>query len=208
VLATAAYVLLATSSAQAATEPLVSTWTYVALLLVAAALCGARGIVVAFERLPWLAFAAAATLWAAGQVVWQLVYEPRAVAPYPSAADALWLAAYPAACVGTIALMHTRLRASFRAGLWVDAAVGATAVGAVVAALLLTPVVEGAGADPAALATHLAYPPADLVLLALVMTALSLTGWRPGAAWAAVALALALQSFTDAVYAREVALGS
>jgi hypothetical protein len=77
-----------------------------------------------------------------------LVYEPRAVAPYPSAADALWLAAYPAACIGTIALMCTRLRASFRATLWVDAAGGATAVGAVVAALLLTPVVEGRAGTP------------------------------------------------------------
>jgi hypothetical protein len=41
-----------------------------------------------------------------------------------------------------------------------------------------------------------------------VITALSLTGWRPGAAWAAVALALGLQSITDAAYAREIALGT
>src|ERR687894_659183 len=57
-------------------------------------------------------------------------------------------------------------------------------------------------------ATDLAYPLADLGLLALVVTLLALTGWRPGLGWAAFAIALSAQAVSDVLYAREIAMGT
>ena len=49
-------------------------------------------------------------------------------------------------------------------------------------------------------ATNLAYPVGDLLLLTSVGVALSVTGWRPRRAWGLVALSLLLTSVADALY--------
>ena len=191
-----------------ALEDAVSTWVYIALGLGAAALLVVRGLVGEDCRAAWLTIAASPALWAAGEVVWALAYEQAPeLAPYPSVADALWLGAYVTAAVGLIALMRARLGGSLRATVLLDAAMGATAVGALVAALAFDPVLRDTQGLALEVATDLAYPFADLCLLALVTVMLALTGWRPGLGWAAFALAVALQAGSDVVYAREIALG-
>ena len=50
------------------------------------------------------------------------------------------------------------------------------------------------------MAVTLAYPVGDLLLLCSVGVALAITGWRPGRAWALIALSLALTAIADAVY--------
>jgi hypothetical protein len=46
----------------------------------------------------------------------------------------------------------------------------------------------------------LAYPAGDLLLLCCVGVALGITGWRPGRAWALLALSLVLTAIGDAIY--------
>jgi GGDEF domain-containing protein len=49
-------------------------------------------------------------------------------------------------------------------------------------------------------ATNLAYPVGDLLLLTTVGVALAVTGWRPGRAWALVTASLLLTACADALY--------
>jgi two-component system, cell cycle response regulator len=206
----AAYLMVAVGGLGGrAVEKAFSTWVYIALVLGAAAMLAVRALVGEGRRAPWLALAASPALWAGGEVIWTLAYEDAPeLAPYPSWADLLWLGAYVAAGLGLHLLMRTRLRAAFRTSVWLDAAMGATAVAALIAALAFDPVLAETDGAMLAAATDLAYPFADLGLLALVVAMLALTGWRPGLGWAAFAIAVALQAGSDVLYARDIALGT
>src|SRR4051794_23865159 len=185
-----------------------SSWGAIALVLGAAALLTLRAFTGEGRRAPWLALAAGAGLWVAGELIYQLAYaDAPDVAPYPSFADAGWLGAYVAAGVGVVLVLRARLRRAFHATMWLDAAIGAATIAALTATLALGPVLADTAGSTIATATDLAYPLADLGLLALVVTLLALTGWRPGLGWAAFALALTLQAASDVLYAREIAIG-
>jgi two-component system, cell cycle response regulator len=186
-----------------------STWVYIALVLGAAALLALRAFTGEERRAPWLALAASATLWAAGELVYEIAYsEAPELAPYPSVADALWLGAYVAAAVGIVLVLRARLRRAFHPTMWLDAAIGAATIAALTATIAFDPVLADTGGARLEAATDLAYPLADLGLLALVVTLLALTGWRPGLGWAAFAIALSAQAVSDVLYAREIALGT
>ena len=186
-----------------------STWVYIALVLGAAGLLALRAFTGEAQRAPWLALAAGAALWAAGELVYELFYsEAPDLAPYPSVADALWLGAYVAAGAGIVLVLRARLRRAFHPTMWLDAAIGAPTIGALTAAIAFDPVLAETSGATLEVATDLAYPLADLGLLALVVTLLALTGWRPGLGWAAFAVALTAQAVSDVLYAREIALGT
>jgi len=88
--------------------------------------------------------------------------------------------------------------------------IGALAMAAVGTAIVLGAVL-GAGATSGALAavfTNLAYPVADMVLLALVAVAFALTNWRPDRSTALVGLGWMVFVVTDCVYAYMVAHGT
>src|SRR5215218_8663874 len=96
-----------------------STWVYIALVLGAGALLALRAFTGEERRAPWLALAASATLWAAGELVYEIAYsEAPELAPYPSVADALWLGAYVAAAVGIVLVLRARLRRAFHPTMW------------------------------------------------------------------------------------------
>src|SRR5437660_346840 len=57
-------------------------------------------------------------------------------------------------------------------------------------------------------ATDLAYPVGDIVMLALVASVFALTAWRPGRAWTLIALGLALAGGADSIYVYQNAAGS
>ena len=105
-------------------------------------------------------------------------------------------------------VLRARLRRAFHPTMWLDAAIGAATIAALTATLAFDPVLADTGGATLEVATDLAYPLADLGLLALVVTLLALTGWRPGLGWAAFALALTAQAVSDVLYAREIALGT
>jgi two-component system cell cycle response regulator len=186
-----------------------STWVYIALVLGAAALLALRAFTGEERQAPWLALAASATLWAAGELLYEIAYsEAPDQAPYPSVADALWLGAYVAAGAGIVLVLRARLRRAFHPTMWLDAAIGAATIAALTATIAFDPVLADTGGATLEVVTDLAYPLADLGLLALVVTLLALTGWRPGLGWAVFALALTAQAVSDVLYAREIALGT
>ncbi len=205
----AAYVAVALGLGGRSLLDAFSTWVYIALVLGAAGMLALRAFTGEGRRAPWLALAAGAALWAAGELLYEIAYSSAPeLAPYPSVADALWLGAYVAAAAGIVLVLRARLRAAFHPTIWLDAAIGAATIAALTATLAFDPVLADTGGATLEVATDLAYPLADLGLLALVVTLLALTGWRPGLGWAAFALALTAQAVSDVLYAREIALGT
>ena len=126
-----AALLLAVFTFQVATDlvgseltALLEDYLYNALLFTGAAFCLWRAVAVREERLAWTLMGAGIAVWTAGDVVWTAVWDGDPNAPYPSIADALWLAWYPASLAALFLLVRSRL-ASFRASLWLDGTIGA-----------------------------------------------------------------------------------
>src|SRR5206468_12712319 len=101
----------------------------------AALACVVRGLAVREERAAWLAIGAGLSSWCAGDIYYTLFLSNRETIPYPSIADALYVAEYPALYAGILMLLRARV-SRLHASLWLDGAIGALAVAALGAALL------------------------------------------------------------------------
>jgi len=119
--------------------PSVDSWfddyLYNAVLIAAAAACLLRGVSVADERWAWLAFGTGLAFWGAGDLYWTVVLSGQSHPPYPSAADLLFLAGYPALFAGIVLLVKARVP-RFGSSMWLDGGIGALAAAALGTALL------------------------------------------------------------------------
>ncbi len=182
------------------------TWVYTGLIGAGALLCLTRAAAQRGERAAWLVLGLGLCAWAGGEVYYSAFLAEQAEPPLPSAADALWLAWFPAAYVGIVLLLRTRVR-GFRPSLWLDGLIGALAVAALGAALLVGPVV-GIGADARTVAVDLTYLSADLLLLGFVTAVFAFSGWRPGRAWTVLAVGLAAGAVVDGFFFYQAATGA
>jgi two-component system, cell cycle response regulator len=180
---------------------------FVLVLGMGGLLCLARGAVYAKERAAWMALGAGCTVWAAAEAYYGFVLAPMKVIPDPSLADAGYLGFYPLAFVGTIMLLRARSgRAS--AAQWLDGLTAAMAAGALSAAVGLDATLKSIGGKPLEVATNLAYPIGDLMLLAIIVGALVVCGLRGGRAWLWLALGIGLFCVADGLYLVKSAEGS
>jgi two-component system cell cycle response regulator len=182
----------------------INDWVYDAFMVTCALVCIARGVLVRAERTAWLILGFGIASWAVGEIYWSLFFADDSSPPAPSVADGFYLALYPALYVAIVLLGRSRMR-SFRQSMWLDGAIGGLAVASVTAALIFEPVLHSTGGGAASVATNLAYPVADLLLLGLLMGVLALTGWRPARALGLMAVALACNGVADGVYLYQVA---
>jgi two-component system cell cycle response regulator len=182
-------------------------YLYNVLLFAGAAFCVWRAAATREERLAWTVMGAGIAIWTAGDILWTLVWAEDPNAPYPSVADALWLAWYPASFAALFLLVRTRV-ASFRASLWLDGVIGALCVTALAFAFAYQPIADGATGSTAAVLTNLAYPVGDILVLGVVVAIFGLTGWRPGRAWLILGAGLALNAIADVTYLVQTALGT
>jgi diguanylate cyclase (GGDEF)-like protein len=159
------------------------------------------------ERAPWLMLALGIGCFAAGDIYYTLAIEPMSNPPTPSLSDAGYLAFYVGAYAMIVLLVRAHVR-HFHAGLWLDGAIGGLAVAAVGAALVLEPVIHATQGTFAAVATNLAYPLGDLVLVAFVIGVFALTGWRPGRTWLLVGAGFATLGVADSIFLFRVAQGT
>jgi two-component system, cell cycle response regulator len=67
---------------------------------------------------------------------------------------------------------------------------------------------EGGVATPKEVATDLAYPLGDMLMLSLVMGVFALTAWRPGRAWTMIGLGLTAMAVADSIYAYQSSQGT
>jgi two-component system, cell cycle response regulator len=177
------------------------------VMIAAGLVCVARGVLRRPERVAWVFVGVAVLAWGIGDTVWTFTVAGEADPPFPSYADIGFLSVYPPAYVAIVLMLRARV-ARLHASLWLDGVIGGLAVAAVGTAVVFQAVLKMTGGSPAAVATNLAYPLADLTLIALVVWALAVVGWRPGRAWGLIAAGLLVFSISDCLYLYETAVGS
>src|SRR5690349_21708222 len=123
---------------------------------------------------------AALAVYGSGNVVWTVFVRPLDVQPFPSSADALFLAFYPLVLVAQLRSIRSQAN-RIHANLWLDGLVGGLAIGAVVSAAAIRPILSAGAGSWAAVVTTAAYPLLDLVLLLFLTVTLSMHRWRPPA---------------------------
>jgi len=181
-------------------------WLGTAVLLLSVVITAMRAVLVPPERAAWACFAAATACWTAGELYFLLVVRLQIPQPSPTWADVGWLAFFPFAWCG-IALLQRRHSSQFRANLWLDGLVGGLAAAAA-AAVALPAVVTATGGPFATVATNLSYPVADLVLLAAVIGAFGLFGWKPPPVWWLLGAGVVALVLSDTVYLFQAAEGT
>src|SRR5215210_6057389 len=154
-----------------------NNWVYNNVMLAAGAACILRGIVHRRDRAAWILMGTAVAAWGIGDTIWTFTVAKQADPPYPSIADIGFLAVYPPAYASIVLLLRSRA-ATLRGSLWLDGVIGGLAVAAVGTAVVFQAVLGTLGGSPAAVATNLAYPLADVTLIALVVWALAITSYR------------------------------
>jgi two-component system cell cycle response regulator len=183
-------------------------WVNDAIVLVSAGLCAARAIREPRERWAWVMLSIGLGSWALGNVYWTVFLIDENPVPIPSVADWLWLSIYPFAYVGLALLVRSRLRA-FRLSACLDGVIAASAAAAISAAIVVEAVLRGgAHGTRAEVATNLAYPIGDLVVLGLIIGTVALGGWRLDRTWASLAAGVVAFAVTDGVFLYQTAAGT
>jgi diguanylate cyclase (GGDEF)-like protein len=184
---------------------LYETWIYEGLELLAALGCLARGAFVRAERSAWFFIGAGLLATTIGDILFDFWYGGNP--PFPSAADAAYLLFYPLVYVGIVLLLRRRV-STFSATLWLDGLTAAAAAGALAAAVLVEVVVNSTHGSRLVVVTNMAYPIGDVLLLALLVFVFSVTRWRPGRAWALIAVGLLFNTIGDGLFLYGTAAGT
>jgi len=172
---------------------------YDAVVIGAGLACFVRASTYRRERRAWLLIGASIVAWGLGEVYWSLYVEGNPSAPYPSPADAAYIAFYPLAYAGIAMLVRARAdEINWR--LWMDGAIAALGTAALGTAFVFDFVASKTSGTAVEVATTLAYPLGDIGMLALVVGVVALTGWRPGRTWSLLLAGLAALVIADIAY--------
>ena len=142
-----------------------------------------------------------------GDVYWTFALQALANPPFPSLADAGYLGLYVPAFVGLGLLVRARV-VQFSASVWLDGLAAGLTVCAIAAGVVLNEVWRTSTGGIAAVATNMAYPAGDVLLLGLVLAAFAFSGWRFDRTWLFLGGGLGLFAVADSVYLVEVARGT
>jgi two-component system, cell cycle response regulator len=177
----------------------VSTVVYDAVVLGAGVACLTRASAYGRERTAWILLGLAILAWGAAEVYWSIAIEDNPSAPYPSPADVGYLAFYPLAYAGLAMLVRARAQ-EINWRLWMDGAIAALGTAALGAAFVFDFVADKTEGSTIEVATTLAYPLGDIVMLAMVVGVVALTGWRPGRTWSLLLAGLAALVVADIAF--------
>jgi two-component system, cell cycle response regulator len=180
---------------------------YDAVVVSAGLACLLRAHGAGSERAAWLTIAAAILAWAAAEIYWTAAILNNPEPPYPSPADIGYLAFYPLAAAGVYLLVRARTgELDWR--LWMDGLIAGLGTAALGAALVFEFVADHASGTTIEVATTLAYPLGDILLLALVVGVIGLTRWRPGRTWSLLLAGLGAMVVADVAYTLQSTEGS
>ena len=155
-------------------------WTYNLVFVCAVVLCLLNRRTDRRVRWAWRLVAIGLLLEVGGQLYSTFVLDQMTDPPYPSVADALYLAFYVLAYVAVVQLVRVWMPKG-HLSTWLDGVIGGTGAGALGVAFVLAPLLAVSGGRPSEVATNLAYPIADLLLVGMLVgsgAALGLTGDR------------------------------
>ncbi len=172
---------------------------YDAVVLGSGLACLVRASSYKQERNAWLLIGLAIICWGLGEVYWTAFIEDNPSAPYPSPADAFYLAFYPLAYAGLAMLVRARAH-EMNWRLWMDGAIAALGTAALGAAFVFDFVAEKATGTPIEVITTLAYPLGDIAMVSVVVGVVALTGWRPGRTWSLLLAGLAALVIADIAF--------
>jgi signal transduction histidine kinase len=154
---------------------------------------------------PWYLMAAALVLLVLGDVVWT-VFDAMGIEPFPSVADVLYLASYPVLAVALFRLRRPESKSRDRT-LMIEAAIITTGV----ALLMWAPFIESPATDSSLTmwerAVSLAYPLADVLLVAVLVRA-AVGAWSRAPAFSLLAASLMAMLAADLVFVLLVSNGS
>ena len=182
-------------------------WLYHGVFVAGAFTCFWRAAAIEGDRAAWAALGLAIALWGAADIYWSVALADDASPPYPSMADALWLSSYLPFYAAVVLYLRSRLHRP-HLSMWLDGAIGALAVGAVAAAILAPALTGLTDGDFATVATNLAYPLGDILLLLFMGGALALTRDVGGRQWWLIAAGVMSLAIADTIYLYQLAVGS
>lgn len=172
---------------------------YDAVVLAAGVAVLARARAVPRERAAWTLMGLAILFWGVGEVYWTLFILNDPAPPYPSPADAFYLAFYPLAFAGLATLVRARAHElDWRR--WTDAAIAALGTAALGTAFIFDFVADHTTGSGIQVATTLAYPFGDIAMLSAIVGVVALTGWRAGRTWSLLLAGLTAQAVADIAY--------
>jgi diguanylate cyclase (GGDEF)-like protein len=171
-------------------------WAVAAVEVVASLMCLARGLGRRQGKAVPLVLGAALLSWSLGDVALTVESIGGATPPSPSVADAFYLGFFPLAYVAVVLFMRGEVR-RLNSPSWLDSAVAGLGAAAVCAAFAFHTLLHDAGGSSLAVATNLAYPIGDLLLLVLVVGSTTMLSGRRKAPWLLLATGLAMNVAGD-----------
>ena len=147
--------------------------------LCAALICGGASKRVSVGRTSWALLAASSFAWAVGEALWSYYDLVKGVqVPFPSLADAGFLAAIPLACAGLLLFPSSHQRTAHRVQGLLDGCIIATALLFASWATILGPLYRSHQGSVLKQVISLAYPMSDVVLVSLVVILIARAGRR------------------------------
>jgi diguanylate cyclase len=191
-LATAAGSMLLPDLAQSIVYDLIGLSAVVAILW------GVRlhGLV---RRGMWYGLAGGLVVFVAGDVVYSVYVYGLHLEAFPSPADALYLASYPILAAALLVMIRSRTGGRDRAGL-IDALIITTGLGLLSWTFLMRPIASDPSLTAGTRLISIAYPLADVLLLAVLARLYTSPGAR-STSYRLLAAAVLLQLGADIVYA-------
>ena len=182
-------------------------WVYTAVEFLAVAVSVARLIVNPRERVAWGLMTYGVIALTAGDLIWTLWLENLSNPPIPSIADAAYLSMYPAMYVSIMLLIRSELQHPSPSQ-WLDGAVVGLTFAALLAGVVMPTILADGTGHMLTDAVDFTYPVADLTLLAFVIVAFWLSGWRLDRMWTALGVGIAIMASADLVSAYRSAEGT
>jgi diguanylate cyclase (GGDEF)-like protein len=179
------------------------TWVYLGLMVLACVTAGSHVYLFEQDRAAWTVITLALVSWTSSEL-WHTVFGAET---YPLLADAGFVGFYVLLYVGMVLLLRSRGR-SIAGTLWLDGMTASLAAGALGAAVLVEHVLERTEGSVSSVATSLAHPLGDVLLLSAVFGVFSLTGWRPGRRWLLLGLGALATAIADSVYLFQTTAGT
>jgi diguanylate cyclase len=159
-------------------------------------LCIGRSLVKRPGRLVALTLGLGLLCWSAGDIALTVESLGGATPHTPSLADVFYLAFYPITYVGVVLLMRREIQ-RISPPSWLDGGVAGLGAASLCAAFAFHSIVHTAGGSSLGVATNLAFPIGDVLLLSLVVAATTLLSGRGRAAWALIGCGIAINVVGD-----------
>jgi diguanylate cyclase (GGDEF)-like protein len=191
-----AYVISEITRRTGQSWPLLDNWGVAGFEIVASGLCLSRALVSRRRRGVVLLLGLGLLSWSIGDLVLAVETAAGVTLATPSLADAFYLLFYPLSYAGLMLLIHQQVR-KFTIANWLDGAVAGLGATAMCAAFAFHGILQAAGGHSAQVATNLAYPIGDLLLVSLVVGGSAVLAGRKSTVWLMLAAAYSINAVGD-----------